>query len=106
MVGSQHTLIALKRALEERLGLPVVALVEIQRRQIVHARECLGLIRPQHALIALERALEEQLGLAIAALVEIQRRQVVYADKRIGMLRAEQPLWAASARFKSGSASP
>ena len=69
MVRAERLLADRQRALVERLGLGVAALVVVQRRQVVQRCGVVGMVRAQRLLADRQRALVERLGLGVAALV-------------------------------------
>ena len=72
MVGSQGLLLDRQRALKERLGLGVLALVPVELRQVVEARAHVGVVGPEGLLPDGQRPLVERLGLGVEALVVVK----------------------------------
>ena len=68
MIRAEGLLPDRQRALVERLGLRVLALVVVQLREVVQARGHIGMIRAEGLLPDRQRALVERLGLRVLAL--------------------------------------
>ena len=86
MVGTERLLADRQRALVERLGLGVAALVLVQLRQIVQAVATSGMVGTERLLVDRQRALVERLGLGVAALVAVEHSQIVQRLRDIGMV--------------------
>ena len=84
MVGAEGLFPDRQRALVERLGLRVLALVAIQRGQIAQARGHTGMVGAEGLFFDRQRALVERLGLGVLALGDIELGQVVQSGGRTG----------------------
>ena len=82
----------------ERLGLRVLALVVVKRRQVVEARGYVGVLRAQGLFPDRQRPLVKRLGLRVLALALVKLRQVVEAPGHVGVLRALEPFPKSPAR--------
>ena len=74
MVPAQLALQDGEAALIERLGLGVLTLIIIRRRQVVEARGREGVLRPQGLLLDAEGALLERPGLGVLALSSVDEK--------------------------------
>jgi hypothetical protein len=64
-------------------------LAVVEHRQVVEARERVGMGLAEDLAAERDQLLEERLRLAVAALAVVKRRQVVEAPERLGMGLAE-----------------
>ena len=68
-----------QRLFVERLGLGVLALIVVERRQVVEAGGHTRMLRPQGRLLNRQRPFVEGLGLGVLALATVELSQVVEA---------------------------
>ena len=92
ILEAQHALATFQRTPVQRLGIPVAALVNIKRREIVYAVKCVGMLLAEYAFSCNERALVQRLGLYVFALGSIEKCEIVHAVERLGMVFAEHAL--------------
>ncbi len=76
-------------ALEERLGLLVLALVPVEVCQVVKRACCVGVLRAKHFFSGGQDALVKGLGLLVLALVLVEGCQVVKRARCVGVLGAK-----------------
>ena len=105
MFRTGRLLVDRQRALEQRLGVGVAALLLVQRRQIVQGLPDIGMTWRQRLFAHRQRPLEQRFGIGIALLPLIQRRQIVQFGAIADESRPAAFSRIAIERFSSGSAS-
>src|SRR5437660_722870 len=90
MIRLEHFLFNGQGSLVERLGLAVLALVMVERRQVVEALCDIGVLWLEHFLSNGQGSLVERLGLGVLALVFVEHRQVSKTTAQGRMLRKSQ----------------
>lgn len=68
MLGAAGLLVDRERPLKQRLGVRIVLLFHVERREIVEGLADIGMLARQSLLANGERALEQRLSLGVAAL--------------------------------------
>jgi len=89
MVWTEGLLKNLQRALVQRLGQRVLALVVVEPRKVVQALGHIGMVWTEGLLPNRQRALVQRLGQRVLALVVVEPRKVVQALGHIGMVWTE-----------------
>ena len=77
MIRPRGALADVERPLEERRGVGIAALVEVEQRQAVEARGHVGVVGTEHCLAHRQRLVEALLGLGVAAPHVMEQRQIV-----------------------------
>src|SRR5262249_35876629 len=92
MVGAERLLVDCERALQQRLGLGIVAL--LLRRQGEAVEDCTDaqMVGAERLLLDRERALGERLGIGIAALIAIELSEAAERLANTAVLGAERLL--------------
>src|SRR5690242_13777769 len=85
MLGSQHALTNGKSSSVQRLGFLVLALIPVERRQIIETACCRGVIRVEYLFINGDSVVVEGLSLFVFALRVVEVRQVIETICRIRM---------------------
>src|SRR5437899_11709885 len=86
MIRAEGLLSDRQRALKQWLGLCVLTLGLVQRREVIQARGYIGMIWADRFLYDRQRTLEEWLGLRVLTLSLVQLREVIQAPGYIGMI--------------------
>ena len=85
MIRRQTLLQYIQPALNQRLGLGVLALGVVEPRQVVEALRDIGMLGAEGFFADRQRALIQRLGLGVLALGIVEQRQVVEAGRDSGM---------------------
>jgi hypothetical protein len=75
-----------RRALQERQGLLVAALILVQHAQVPGAQKRIRVVFAENALPRFERALEQRLGLGVAGLPAVALAQICDEAQRLWMI--------------------
>lgn len=85
VVGAEPDAAGIKRALEERLGLVVLAVRDVGQAEVIQSHEGIGVVKPERGASCRQDLFVEPFRRVVVVEIDVEAGQVMHALQGVGM---------------------